>query len=115
MERELGEQADDAGGILSLHFLIADEHDKAWRYGRVAAVRAARIYANVESARLYERAIEAGRRAGRDTADLVRLGGARRRPAPRGSPRGSGRAYAEARRLSASSRSRPLACCTSGR
>jgi class 3 adenylate cyclase/tetratricopeptide (TPR) repeat protein len=103
MERELGAQADDSGGILSLHFVIAEEYEKGWRYALLAAERAAQIYANVEAARIYERAIEAGRRAGRDAAELLAvweaLGDVRHRA---GLHAAAGRAYAEARRLCAS-------------
>ena len=31
---------DEVGGMLSLHFHLAGEHEPAWRYGRVAARRA---------------------------------------------------------------------------
>jgi len=103
MERELGAQADESGGILSLHFVIAEEFEKGWRYALLAAERAVQIYANVEAARFYERAIEAGRRAGREATELLpvweSLGDVRHRA---GLHAAAGRAYAEARRLSAS-------------
>jgi class 3 adenylate cyclase/tetratricopeptide (TPR) repeat protein len=54
--------ADEAAGILSLHYLIAGDDRSAWRYARVAGGRAARFYAYVEAAKLYLRALEAGRR-----------------------------------------------------
>ena len=51
---------EDAAGILSLHCLIAGDNRSAWRYAIVAAKRAQGAYANVEAARLYSRALEAG-------------------------------------------------------
>ncbi len=52
---------EEAGGTLSLHYLEAGEYRQAWRYATAAAERAAGIYANVEAAGLYTRALEAGR------------------------------------------------------
>ena len=60
-EREVADP-DENGGLLSLHLSLGGEYDKAWRYARIAGERAAAIYANVEAARLYERAIDAGKR-----------------------------------------------------
>ncbi len=45
--------------LLSLHFLEAGVHDKAWRYAAVAGERAQASFANVVAAELYERAIAA--------------------------------------------------------
>ncbi len=61
LEREV-DDPDEAGGVLSLHFLRAGSNDKAWRYASVAAERAREVFANEEAAQLYERAVEAGRR-----------------------------------------------------
>ena len=41
LEREFGDEADEAGGLLSLHFLLAGDHERAYRYARTAADRAA--------------------------------------------------------------------------
>ena len=59
---------EDAAGILSLHYFVAGEYRSAWRYARIAAARADGVYAYVEAARLYARALEAGRRL-EDVAD----------------------------------------------
>jgi class 3 adenylate cyclase/tetratricopeptide (TPR) repeat protein len=46
-------------GALALHFHEAQRWDKAWEYSRMAGDRALAIYANVEAARFYERAVAA--------------------------------------------------------
>jgi len=56
------ETPEDAAGILSLHYFEAGDYASAWRYARIAADRAQAIYAYVEAAGLYTRALEAGRR-----------------------------------------------------
>ena len=59
------QEADDpeeVSGILSLHYLVAGDNRSAFRYATVAGKRAAGVYAYVEAARLYARAMEAGRR-----------------------------------------------------
>jgi class 3 adenylate cyclase/tetratricopeptide (TPR) repeat protein len=62
---------DEVAGILSLHFGLAGETEKTWRYARIAARRAESMYAPIEAATLYARAIEAGRRLpGLEPVDL---------------------------------------------
>jgi tetratricopeptide (TPR) repeat protein len=56
------DDADEAAGLLSLHFMLAGLYERAWPYARTAAKRAQERYANEEAAQLYQRAIEAGRR-----------------------------------------------------
>ncbi len=68
-EREVADP-DENGGLLSLHLSLGGEYDKAWRYARLAGDRAVAIYANVEATRLFERAIDAGRRCGADREQL---------------------------------------------
>jgi class 3 adenylate cyclase/tetratricopeptide (TPR) repeat protein len=68
-EREVADP-DENGGLLSLHLSLGGEFDKAWRYACMAGARAAAIYANVEAARLYERAIDAGKRCGAEREEL---------------------------------------------
>ncbi|MHB8465010.1 MAG: adenylate/guanylate cyclase domain-containing protein [Acidimicrobiales bacterium] len=51
----------DSPGVLSLHFLHAQEYDRCWYHARVAGAEAEARYANVEAAELYERAITASR------------------------------------------------------
>ncbi len=52
---------EEAAGTLSLHYFEAGEFRPAWQYAMTAAKRAETAYADVEAARLYTRAIEAGR------------------------------------------------------
>jgi class 3 adenylate cyclase/tetratricopeptide (TPR) repeat protein len=52
---------DEAAGTLSLHYLEAGEFQPAWSYAITAAKRASGVYAYVESAGLYTRALSAAR------------------------------------------------------
>ena len=52
--------ADSDAALLSLHFFHAQRYDEAWRYARVAADAARDVYANVEAAKLYVRALGRG-------------------------------------------------------
>ena len=61
----LGASADeghDQAELLSMHFFLAGDFERAYRYSTIAAGRAEASYANVEASHFYERAIEAGRR-----------------------------------------------------
>ena len=60
IEEEM-EFPDEAGGMLSLHYLEAGEYRHALRYATVAAKHAESVYANVEAAGFYTRAVTAGR------------------------------------------------------
>jgi class 3 adenylate cyclase/tetratricopeptide (TPR) repeat protein len=68
--------------MLSLHFSNAQDHERAYRYARAAAERAASLFAVTEAIVHYERAIEAARRVA-NVSDvelrklLVALGDAR--------------------------------------
>ncbi|HWH93871.1 MAG TPA: adenylate/guanylate cyclase domain-containing protein [Baekduia sp.] len=61
MERELGAAADEAGGMLSLHFLAAGDHGRAYRYARIAGDRASEHFAFAGASHLYRRALTAAR------------------------------------------------------
>lgn len=61
LERRSGEALEEAAGLLSLHFLEAERHQKAWQYAVIAGRRAQAMYANVVAAELYERALTAAR------------------------------------------------------
>ena len=47
-------------GALALHFSEASHNEKAWHYCLIAAEKASEIFANVEAAQFYERALTAG-------------------------------------------------------
>jgi class 3 adenylate cyclase/tetratricopeptide (TPR) repeat protein len=65
LESGAGDDADHLAEILSLHFFHARRYERAWRYSRVAAERAQGMFANVEAADFFERALESARRDGR--------------------------------------------------
>ncbi len=66
-------QADAEAELLSLHFFHAHDFGRAWHYSRVAGERAQTIYANVEAATLFERAIASARRLGVAQVELARV------------------------------------------
>jgi class 3 adenylate cyclase/tetratricopeptide (TPR) repeat protein len=61
LEEEM-DYPEEAAGILSLHYREAGDDRAAWRYATIAARRAEAVYAHVESANLFARALDAGRR-----------------------------------------------------
>jgi tetratricopeptide (TPR) repeat protein len=61
MER-LAEDPEDIADSLAMHFSIAGDHERTWRYGRLAAERAAAAYSNVDAARLFRIALDAARK-----------------------------------------------------
>jgi len=63
LEEEL-DYPDEAAATLSLHYFEAGEYRPAWQYAAAAAKRADAVYAYVEAARLYSRALEAGNKLG---------------------------------------------------
>ena len=74
IERSAAPRPEDQAELLSLHFLHAQRFQDAWRYARVAGERASAIYANVEAAAFFERALEAARRLEElPTADVAEV------------------------------------------
>ncbi|MDQ6606563.1 MAG: AAA family ATPase [Actinomycetota bacterium] len=71
LEAESGRDADADPAILSLHFMVAGDYERAWKYARVGAERARDGFAHADAARLYRRAIEAGRLDGASEAELA--------------------------------------------
>ena len=61
LEKEL-DAPENAADVLSLHYFEAGDYRPAWRHALVAARHAYDVYAFVEAAGLYSRAVEAGRR-----------------------------------------------------
>jgi tetratricopeptide (TPR) repeat protein len=53
---------EEHASLLSLHSLHAERFADAWRYARVAGDKASELYANVEAAAYYRRALSAARR-----------------------------------------------------
>jgi class 3 adenylate cyclase/tetratricopeptide (TPR) repeat protein len=52
--------ATERAGVLSVHFVHAQQYERCWHYAQIAAAQARAKYANVEAAELYERALAAG-------------------------------------------------------
>ena len=67
-----GDHAEHAE-LLSLHFFLAEDDQRAQWYSEVAAERAESAFANVEASRFFRRAIDAGRRVGCMPAEIARL------------------------------------------
>jgi predicted ATPase/class 3 adenylate cyclase len=59
LEEQAGERVDELAPLLSLHFLEAEQHEKAWAYALAAGEQAQEKYANVVAGELYERALSA--------------------------------------------------------
>ena len=72
LERQSG-QASSSAGVLSLHFLHAEEWERAWRYAVLAGDDARSKYANVDAATFYERALIAAVSLGPPEADVARV------------------------------------------
>ena len=60
VEQEM-ENIDEVAGILSLHYFVAGEFASAWRCACLAGKCASDVYAYLEAAGFYTRALEAGR------------------------------------------------------
>lgn len=56
------ESPDAAADLLSLHYSIGGDAERAWHYARIAGDQARDAYANVEAAAHYVRALESARR-----------------------------------------------------
>ena len=57
-----GERPEEYAESLSLHYFHAQAYQEAWAYSLVAAERARAVYAHVEAAEFFERALAASRR-----------------------------------------------------
>ena len=71
LEPGLGRDADADPAVLSLHFSLAGENTRAWKYALIAAQRAGARFAHADAARLYQRAIQAGRADGVNQSELA--------------------------------------------
>jgi tetratricopeptide (TPR) repeat protein len=59
LEQRAGEDAAELAPLLSLHFLHAEDYEKAWRYSAAVGEQAQRRSANVDAAELFQRALVA--------------------------------------------------------
>ncbi len=59
LERSVGDRPEEVAELLSLHYFNAGRWGEAWQYSRLAGDLAREVYANVDAARFYERALEA--------------------------------------------------------
>ena len=102
LEHDAGRAVDAGPAILSNHFSLAGDYGRAHRYAMDAAKLATERFSHADAARLYRRAIEAGRAEGvtADSQSLAdaweQMGEALRRV---GEPAAASRALTEARRL----------------
>jgi class 3 adenylate cyclase/tetratricopeptide (TPR) repeat protein len=61
IEARAGSDADDFAEVLAFHFRNSDKKQKTWHYARIAARRAAEIFANVEARDFYLYALDSAR------------------------------------------------------
>jgi class 3 adenylate cyclase/tetratricopeptide (TPR) repeat protein len=73
LEGRAGDSADELADLLSLHFHRAGEPRKAWHYSVAAGERARERAANVDSAELYQRALDVSRAARASDAEIARV------------------------------------------
>ena len=64
LEQDQGREQDADPAVLSHHFSLAGDYARAHRYAMAAAKRATERFSHADAARLYRRAIEAGRAGG---------------------------------------------------
>ena len=102
LEHDSGRELDAEPAILSHHFSLGGDYGRAHRYAMAAAERATEAFSHADAARLYRRAIEAGRADGgaADPQSLAeaweQLGEALRNV---GEPASAAKALTEARKL----------------
>jgi class 3 adenylate cyclase/tetratricopeptide (TPR) repeat protein len=73
LESRSGAGAEEEAGLLSLHFFHAQDFMRAWSYSRLAGERAQALYANVEAATFFERALASSRRVELASTDIARV------------------------------------------
>ena len=61
IQRQWADRIDTATGLLSTHYSRAGDDEPAWRYSVIAGDEARDVYANVEAAEFYSRALESAR------------------------------------------------------
>jgi class 3 adenylate cyclase/tetratricopeptide (TPR) repeat protein len=63
IEAHQGDRPEEAAELLSLHYFNAGRWDEAWKYSCLAGNLAREVYANVDAAKFYERALEVSSKA----------------------------------------------------
>ncbi len=71
LERDAGDDGDAEPAVLSLHYFLAGDWERAWRHALAGAEHAAERYAHADASRLYRRALEAGRQGSASAAELA--------------------------------------------
>ncbi len=71
LERDAADNVDAEPAVLSLHYFLAADWERAWLNALKGAEHAAQRYAHADASRLYRRALEAGRRRGASSAELA--------------------------------------------
>lgn len=62
IEKTTGGAPEDAADQLAMHYSLGNDHENTWHYGRIAADRATRAFANAEAAIQLQRVLAAERR-----------------------------------------------------
>jgi class 3 adenylate cyclase/tetratricopeptide (TPR) repeat protein len=73
LERRAGKGAVELAPLLSLHFLHAEDYEKAWRYSVAVGELAQRRSANVDAAELFQRALVAAEHLEVPPPDVARV------------------------------------------
>jgi tetratricopeptide (TPR) repeat protein len=71
LEKDLGLDVDADPAVLSQHFMLAGDYQRARKYALIGAERASARFAHADAAQLYRRAIEAGRHDRATAAELA--------------------------------------------
>jgi class 3 adenylate cyclase/tetratricopeptide (TPR) repeat protein len=102
LERRAGSDVDEAAELLSLHFSLAGDAARTWRYSLAAGTRAKAKFANVEAAEFYRRALHVAKTVGVDRTEQASVWEALADVSTLAGHLGDARAaLAEARRLAA--------------
>ncbi len=67
------ERPGELAEVMSLHFLLAGEYAKAWKYSLSAGSQAREKHSNVAATRFYERALEAARNVDLESIEIARV------------------------------------------
>jgi class 3 adenylate cyclase/tetratricopeptide (TPR) repeat protein len=73
LEQRAGEDTSELAPLLSLHFLHAEDYERAWRYSAAVGELAKRRSANVDAAELFQRALVAAEHLELPAAEVVHV------------------------------------------